>query len=52
MFSEVTAIHPAEKTLAVKNLQTGEIYTERYDKLILSPGASPIRNRSRKITQN
>lgn len=42
VFSEVTAIHPAEKKLEVKNLQTGEIYTESYDKLILSPGASPI----------
>ena len=38
---EVTAIHPAEKAVDVKNLATGETYTEHYDKLILSPGAKP-----------
>ena len=38
---EVTAIHPAEKTVDVKNLATGETFTEHYDKLILSPGAKP-----------
>ena len=38
---EVTAIHPAEKTVDVKNLATGETFTESYDKLILSPGAKP-----------
>ena len=38
---EVTAIHPAEKTVEVKNLVTGETFTESYDKLILSPGAKP-----------
>ena len=27
----------------VRNLETGEQYEERYDKLILSPGAAPIR---------
>ena len=26
-----------------KNLQTGEIYLENYDKLLLSPGAEPIK---------
>ena len=41
-FSEVTAIDPDHKTVAVKNHQTGAIYTESYDKLILSPGAKPI----------
>lgn len=41
-FSEVTAIDPDQKTVTVKNHQTGEIYTESYDKLILSPGAKPI----------
>ena len=38
---EVTAIHPAEKTVDVRNLATGETFTESYDKLILSPGAKP-----------
>ena len=38
---EVTAIHPAEKTVDVRNLATGETFTEHYDKLILSPGAKP-----------
>lgn len=40
---EVTAIHPDRKTVAVKNLETGEIFEERYDKLLLSPGAKPVR---------
>ena len=38
---EVTAIHPDAKTVDVKNLATGEAFTEHYDKLILSPGAKP-----------
>lgn len=38
---EVTAIHPAEKTVDVRNLATGETFTESYDKLVLSPGARP-----------
>ena len=40
---EVTAINKEEKTVTVKNHLTDEIYTESYDKLILSPGAKPIR---------
>ncbi len=36
---EVTAIHPTEKTVTVKNLETGECFQESYDKLILSPGS-------------
>ena len=38
---EVTAIHPEDKTVAVKNLLTGEVFEESYDKLLLSPGAKP-----------
>ena len=38
---EVTAIHPDTKTADVKNLATGEVFAESYDKLILSPGARP-----------
>lgn len=41
--SEVIAIDREAKTVTVKNLTTGELYTESYDKLVLSPGASPIR---------
>ena len=40
---EVTAIHPAQKSVEVKILATGESYTESYDKLVLSPGAEPLR---------
>lgn len=42
---EVTAIHPKEKTVSVKNLETGEEFEESYDKLILSPGAKPTQPR-------
>ncbi len=41
--SEVLAIDQFAKTLRVKNHETGEEYTESYDRLILSPGAEPIR---------
>ena len=40
--SEVTSINPENKTVMIKNLQTGEVYEESYDKLLLSPGARPI----------
>ena len=39
---EVTAIHPDRKTVSVRNLETGEVFEESYDKLLLSPGAKPI----------
>jgi NADPH-dependent 2,4-dienoyl-CoA reductase/sulfur reductase-like enzyme/rhodanese-related sulfurtransferase len=41
--TEVTAINPAAKTITATNRLTGETYTEAYDKLVLSPGAEPIR---------
>jgi len=41
--NEVTAIDPGKKQINVKNLSSGESYTESYDKLILSPGAEPVR---------
>lgn len=44
--SEVTAINRDEKTVTVKNLVTGEEYKENYDKLVLSPGANPIKPKS------
>lgn len=41
--TEVIAIDPIQKTVSAKNLLTGEEYQESYDKLVLSPGAEPIR---------
>lgn len=41
--NEAVKISPEEKTVTVKNLKSGEIYTESYDNLILSPGAEPIK---------
>ena len=32
---EVTAIHPENKTVSVRNLETGEVFEESYDKLLL-----------------
>ena len=40
--SEVTSIKPAEKMVSVRNLSSGEEYELSYEKLILSPGATPI----------
>ncbi|MEI7900640.1 MAG: FAD-dependent oxidoreductase [bacterium] len=40
---EVVGISAAKKTVELKNPVTGEITTEKYDKLVLSPGAAPIR---------
>ena len=43
VFNEVQSIDRAAKTVLVENKQTGESYTESYDKLILSPGGAPIK---------
>ena len=40
---EVIEISPENKTVTVKNLKNGEVFTESYDKLLLSPGAKPIK---------
>jgi NADPH-dependent 2,4-dienoyl-CoA reductase/sulfur reductase-like enzyme/rhodanese-related sulfurtransferase len=40
--TEVLAINSAKKTVAVKDLLTQETMELDYDKLILSPGASPV----------
>lgn len=40
---EVIEISPENKTVTVKNLENGEVFTESYDKLLLSPGAKPIK---------
>ena len=39
---EVIGIFPDNKTVAVKNLESGAVFTESYDKLLLSPGANPV----------
>lgn len=41
--NEVQAIDPAAKVVDVKDLVSGEMYHESYDKLILAPGAAPLR---------
>lgn len=40
---EVMSISPESKTVTVKNLDTGEVFEESYDKLLLSPGARPVK---------
>lgn len=40
--SEVINIDTNLKQVTVKNITTGETYTERYDVIVLSPGALPI----------
>ena len=42
IFNEAVKIDPEENTITIKNLQNEESYTEKYDNLILSPGAEPI----------
>ncbi|MBK9217529.1 MAG: FAD-dependent oxidoreductase [Uliginosibacterium sp.] len=43
--TEAIAIDRAAKTLRLRNLATGEEYDEAFDRLLLSPGAEPIRPR-------
>ncbi|RAK04027.1 NADPH-dependent 2,4-dienoyl-CoA reductase/sulfur reductase-like enzyme [Halanaerobium saccharolyticum] len=50
--NEVKRINRYEKTVEVKNLETEETYTEDYDKLVLSPGANPIKPQSIKGVNN
>ncbi len=40
---EVIRINTDIKTVTVKNLETGKEFDESYDKLLLSPGAKPIK---------
>jgi NADPH-dependent 2,4-dienoyl-CoA reductase/sulfur reductase-like enzyme/rhodanese-related sulfurtransferase len=40
---EAIGIAPQHKTIELRNLATGEVSTESYDKLVLSPGAPSIR---------
>jgi NADPH-dependent 2,4-dienoyl-CoA reductase/sulfur reductase-like enzyme/peroxiredoxin family protein/rhodanese-related sulfurtransferase/TusA-related sulfurtransferase len=41
--TEVTSIDLGSKRVTVKDLESGREYTENYDKLLLSPGAEPVR---------
>lgn len=40
--NEAVDIDVKSKTIAIRRLDTGEIYHEQYDKLLLSPGAKPV----------
>ena len=40
---EVIGIDASKKTVTIKRLDNGQEYEESYDKLILSPGARPVR---------
>ena len=39
---EVLSINPTDKSVTVKNLATGEVFTDHYDKLILATGARAV----------
>lgn len=43
IFSEVIDIESNEQTVNVRDLKTGKEYSEKYDKLVLSPGAQPVK---------
>lgn len=43
VLNEVTHIDPTQKVVTIKRISTGDLYQESYDKLLLSPGASPIK---------
>ncbi|NLT58046.1 MAG: FAD-dependent oxidoreductase [Clostridiales bacterium] len=40
---EVVALHPDKRQVEIRDLQRGVTYIEDYDKLVLSPGAEPVR---------
>ncbi|MGC8659960.1 MAG: FAD-dependent oxidoreductase [Desulfomonilaceae bacterium] len=41
--SEVLAIDKDKKTILVRDINSGNQYTESYDRIILAPGAEPVR---------
>lgn len=41
--NEVIGVDTAAKNVTVKRVDSGETYTESYDVLVVSPGASPVR---------
>ncbi len=50
-WTEIIQINRETKTVTARKVATGEEYTETYDVLILSPGASPIKPRIEGIEQ-
>lgn len=42
IFSEAVSVDPAAKTVRIRRTDSGEAYTESYDKLVLAPGAEPL----------
>ena len=51
-YHEVTKINPETKTVSVRNIKTNESFEESYDKLILSPGANPVKPNFSAIDSN
>lgn len=51
VLNEVTKIMPEIKTVEVKDLSTGQVYQETYDKLALAPGAQAIMPKSIKCIE-
>ena len=43
LWTSVESIDRARKVVVARELSTGRVYEESYDKLILSPGAAPLR---------
>lgn len=52
VWNECVSVDTENKTVTVRNLKTNEIYKESYDKLVLSPGAAPIRPNIEGIESN
>lgn len=42
-FSEAKSIDPDRKVVVIQDFREGRVYEETYDKLILSPGAEPVK---------
>lgn len=49
---EVVSIDRKAKEVTIRKVATGETYTETYDKLVLSPGAEPLRPNIEGITSS
>jgi NADPH-dependent 2,4-dienoyl-CoA reductase/sulfur reductase-like enzyme/peroxiredoxin family protein/TusA-related sulfurtransferase/rhodanese-related sulfurtransferase len=43
IFSEVIDIDSEKQSVNIRDLKTGKEYSENYDKLVLSPGAQPVK---------
>lgn len=49
--TEVERVDPAKKVITARDLTSGKVYEEAYDKLILSPGAEPCVRHYRESNQ-